>query len=491
MLQHDPHLFRLHDPHLFYLNGSLKLGGPIATDFEARSGAIGGTHVSNYAFTHFATYIGAKAQGILNGSISIRMTPLPLLPVDSEVVAAEAHRETAAAATATMKWTEAADLHMEGLGFTTQLTEMPRYGRFPASAQQSFAGCSDCSYTYNLSQCTAGVLVRFETDATQISINVTRRSLSGSLALGSRQDDIMPWNGRFGIDVYAADEVEEDSDGNQWRWFATSGGGSEQEHEMLSFANLKVHKVPSSSATNKRAFTVHFPTHIAVDSLQIGVPQGTSIAPFVPPSMLSLDTRTGVATRKAPIVVWASSIGQGGVVANAGMPWISTLGRLLGREVLNLGFSGNCRMQPEVAAEILKINNGDIAMLIVDCLPNMDAALVTSRATPLFEQLRRGLGAATPLVILEGHDYTNAWALPSIKAGQAAKRKAQKTAFDERIRDKHIHYVKGEGKLASFDALGSESRYEAAGGVGVHPTNIAHYRIGKFVAEQVKPLLLD
>jgi hypothetical protein len=42
---------------VFYLNGSGKLGGPIATDFEAQVGAIAGTHVSNFAFRHFAEYV--------------------------------------------------------------------------------------------------------------------------------------------------------------------------------------------------------------------------------------------------------------------------------------------------------------------------------------------------------------------------------------------------------------------------------------------------
>jgi hypothetical protein len=54
-----------------------------------------------------------------------------------------------------------------------------------------------------------------------------------------------------------------------------------------------------------------------------------------------------------------------------------SVGRLLDREVLNLGFSGNCRMQPEVAALLVELKP---AALVVDCLPNMDAPTVTQRA---------------------------------------------------------------------------------------------------------------
>ena len=51
-----------------------------------------------------------------------------------------------------------------------------------------------------------------------------------------------------------------------------------------------------------------------------------------------------------------------------------SVGRLLDREVLNLGFSGNCQMQAEVAAVLVELKP---AVLVVDCLPNMGAASVT------------------------------------------------------------------------------------------------------------------
>jgi len=36
------------DTGVFYLNGSGKLGGPIASDFEAQAGPIGGCHVGDF-----------------------------------------------------------------------------------------------------------------------------------------------------------------------------------------------------------------------------------------------------------------------------------------------------------------------------------------------------------------------------------------------------------------------------------------------------------
>lgn len=119
-------------------------------------------------------------------------------------------------------------------------------------------------------------------------------------------------------------------------------------------------------------------------------------------------------------------------------------------------------------------------------LPNMDAPTVSARAPAVLKQLREGLGPDVPIVILEGHTYSNAWILPSINKSQADKRAAQKAAFDAAAKsDPNLHYVTGDGKLASL----GDTQYDATSGIGVHPTSIAHLRIAEYVASSIKPLL--
>jgi hypothetical protein len=83
---------------------------------------------------------------------------------------------------------------------------------------------------------------------------------------------------------------------------------------------------------------------------------------------------------------------------------------------------------------------------------------------------------------------SNAWILPQVRAGQEAKRAAQKAAFDAAAAtDKNLHYATGDSKLASLgDAI---AQSDATSGIGVHPTNIAHLHIAEYVASQIKPLL--
>ena len=78
-------------------------------------------------------------------------------------------------------------LRIAGLGWPAQ--SAPKYGRLPPDAAADVG-----EGIFNLSQCSAGVVVKFETDATSLDVNVTRRSMGdGLLSLTGRQDDIMPY----------------------------------------------------------------------------------------------------------------------------------------------------------------------------------------------------------------------------------------------------------------------------------------------------------
>ena len=100
-------------------------------------------------------------------------------------------------------------------------------------------------------------------------------------------------------------------------------------------------------------------------------------------------------------------------------------------------------MQPGVARYLLQVPETP-SVFVVDCLPNMDTAMVNERAPALFKQLREGLGPTVPILVLEGHTYSNAWILPGIQEGQESKRAAQRAAYQAAAAvDKHIHYGGG------------------------------------------------
>ena len=89
--------------------------------------------------------------------------------------------------------------------------------------------------------------------------------------------------------------------------------------------------------------------------MEIGFPEGSTItAPTSP--------------KRNPIVVYGTSIAQGGCASRPAMGWTSIVHRHLDRPVINLAFSGNGRLEEEVVDLIGEI---DAELYILDCLPNL------------------------------------------------------------------------------------------------------------------------
>ena len=65
---------------------------------------------------------------------------------------------------------------------------------------------------------------------------------------------------------------------------------------------------------------------------------------------------------------YGTSITQGACASRPGMAAVAIVGRKLDTSVINLGFSGNGRMQPEIADLLIEL---DPAIYVIDCIQNM------------------------------------------------------------------------------------------------------------------------
>src|SRR5690606_15666050 len=81
-------------------------------------------------------------------------------------------------------------------------------------------------------------------------------------------------------------------------------------------------------------YLLFLPLYSAVDYLEVGVNAGATFTPLAPPE------------GEKPIVMYGSSIVQGGCASRTGMAHPAILRRWLDREVVNLGFSGSAKMEP-------------------------------------------------------------------------------------------------------------------------------------------------
>ena len=105
-----------------------------------------------------------------------------------------------------------------------------------------------------------------------------------------------------------------------------------------------------------REYLINFPLYNGVDELWIGLEDGAEI---LPPSPWSCDK---------PVVVYGTSITQGGCASHPGGAWTNILSRWHNSEFYNFGFSGSGRGEPAAAEILASIENP--RCFILDYEPN-------------------------------------------------------------------------------------------------------------------------
>lgn len=321
------------------------------------------------------------------------------------------------------QWRDVKEWGVEGRGWADQ--ERTRwFDRFPAKAEDKVTKA-----VWSLSRHSAGMMVRFKTDAT--TIRAKWKLLSSRLGMPH-----MPPSGVSGLDLYARDSK------GQWRWAAaTKPNKQDMEATLL-----------SGIAPGMREYALYLPLYNGTESLEIGVLKGAKFESLAP--------------RKAkPLVFYGTSITHGACASRPGLAHPAILGRRFEIPVINIGFSGNGRMHNEVGDLMAEL---DAACYIIDCLPNMNATTVAERCVPLVKQLRKAR-PNTPIVLVEDRRFANSWILPAKSKfhddNQAALQKAYKQLQAAGM--KKLHYLQGDNLLGG-DTEGTTD--------GSHPNDLGFLR---------------
>jgi hypothetical protein len=271
------------------------------------------------------------------------------------------------------------------------------YDRLPARAEQSVR-----KDVWDLSRNSAGLQMRFQTNAEEIIIKyqVTERL----------QMPHMPATGVSGVDLYS-----KTIDGN-WLWAA--GGYSFGDTITYHFKNL----LPNDHHVNNREYTLYLPLYNSVKWMEITVPKEAMFKP--------LPLRTD-----KPIVVYGTSIAQGGCATRPGLAWTNILGRRLDRPVINLAFSGNGILEKELIDLLSEI---DAKMYVLDCLPNLTSPDYVATG----ELKKRIVASVTELlnkkpyipILLTDHDgYTDGEINPVRKNEYVSTNTVFREAFDSLV----------------------------------------------------------
>ena len=155
-----------------------------------------------------------------------------------------------------------------------------------------------------------------------------------------------------------------------------------------------------------------------------------------------------------------------------GMAYPAILGRRLDRAIINLGFSGNGRAEPEMASFLAEL---DPAAYVLDCLPNLGGNDV--ERLEVFVNILRQRHPATPIFLVENLEYPDGIIIPARKMSYE---KANQTLHEIYTRlsrtDGNLHYFPGR------NLIGTDGEATVD---GVHPTDLGAMRM----ADQMEPAL--
>ena len=338
---------------------------------------------------------------------------------------------------AAIAWTDIRRFGVEGRGWNNTRAF---YDRLPAKAEGVVR-----PPVWDLSHDSAGMCVRFVTDATTLR---ARWALLNAWLYLPNETAIA----NSGLDLYV-------KTGHGWHWLAV-GQPTAQTNEVALVENL----IPG-----KREYILYLPLYNGVKSVEVGIPTN---------AVIEKAPAWGRDARK-PIVFYGTSILQGLSASRPGMVHSAILGRRFDYPTINLGFSGNGKMEPELADLLAEL---DPSVYVIDCLPNMVADEIKARVEPFVKTLRAA-HPGVPIVLVEDRTLQGAFLTQGQIEWYHLKDRAElRAAFDrlEKGGVKNLYYIPGE-HLFGDDGEGSTD--------GSHPSDLGFMRQAEIFAKVIGPLL--
>ena len=299
---------------------------------------------------------------------------------------------------------------------------------------------------------TAGGQIRFRTNSRNLSIRVKMRG-RGDKSAG-------PW--------YTNNDTPGDSfdcyvgaPGQQMYYGTARASRLPVSHEQAFFS------VPESKTRN---ITLYFPLYRGVKEVSIGVDPGAKLLPPVP----FKDTR--------PLVVYGTSIGQGGCASRPGMAYTNILGRWMIREFLNMGFAGSGKGEPEVARALAEIQDPACFTLFYD--GNCPTPKLLKKTLPEFIRILRAAHPKVPILVISKIKRSEEDTFDKRKIPDRMLRKQIQRRVVEVFRkrgDKLVFFQDGENLLGKYS---NEGTVDAC-----HPSDLGFMKMAESLLPVFKKIL--
>lgn len=244
-------------------------------------------------------------------------------------------------------------LTVQGRAFS----ESPQFHRLDTAKYNDLPPNVKKLYTHS-----AGLFTTFRSNTSQIAIDWE----TADAKLGNNSTPIMS----RGFDLYV-----KETDG--WRFAGVA-------RPDLTDAKSRATMVSNMENTEKE-FLLYFPLYKELHSFQLRLDEGATFSPTVQQP-------------RKKVLIYGSSIVHGASASRPGLAYPAKISRNLDADIINLGVSGNARMELEVARMINDIQ--DVDLIVMDCVPNCSPEQVKERTFAFVQELRKA-HPHTPILLIE------------------------------------------------------------------------------------------
>lgn len=294
-----------------------------------------------------------------------------------------------------------------------------------------------------LSQESAGGRVRFATDSPYIAIRAAYRVVNRS--------PHTPMISTVGFDLY-----RDDAFGSRYiRDF----------RPPMDMGDTYEQVIPMNTPSGISCYTINFPVHSTVESLQVGLAPGAQLG-------------AGKAYRDvAPLLFYGSSIVHGIAAGHPGTTYENHISRMLEMDYRNFGFCAAAKGEPEMARYLASLS---MSVFVCDYDHNApDLAHLEATHHPFYQTIREK-NPDVPYLMVTKPDYWTNINQEDVLARRDIIMRSYLRARE--AGDTNVYFVDGTSFFA--DALAFDCSMDS-----VHPNDLGFVRMGECIGTLIRHIL--
>ena len=325
------------------------------------------------------------------------------------------------------------------------------YARLSKAQREKVKNISDA--VEFLSKSSAGIQLKFKTNSTRIMLDVELRA--------PHNMNNMTSVAQCGFDLYVYDE--------QMKEYVLHNTGVYPRDLTKYRVELSVFSYFDKSL-KYREYIINFPLYQGIKDLKIGLDSNSTTTP------ISFNN-------DGKIVIYGTSIAQGGCVSRPGLAYSNILSRWLDMEVYNQGYSGSAMLEPIMGDFIGQISNQKL--LIIDAEANAGCDLTMEKNLEAFIlEYKKHLPNVPILLVSRCLFNFDVFDNKRIELRKYYKNFVNNLIEKYRALGHEIYFLDGDSFFDGFKLNYTEFTID-----GVHPTDFGSYLMSKAHYEAIIKIL--